>query len=215
MHALRSRIAALKFFLLGLVWRIKYSLVPERMPRNKDGKVYLNLGCGEYTDVEFINMDAVPFRKTHIVGDIQNLGMFPTGSVDMMYASHVIEHVPRGNLTKTLREWHRVLKPGGVLRFGVPDFDALIQMYQRSGNDVESIVNQLLGQDGEYDDHHTIWNRAYAEKILREAGFREVREWEPGEAEHHNFTDKTNRAFKIEGERIPISLNLEAIKGVV
>lgn len=212
MRALRPRLIRFKFFLLGLVWRIKYTLFREALPKNKEGKVYLNLGCGDYTGDEFINMDAVPFKKTHIVHDIQDLSMFPTESVDLIYASHVIEHIPRNNLEQTLREWYRVLRPCGVLRFGVPDFDGLIEIYHRSGNDTKSIVNQLLGQDGEYDDHHTIWNRAYAEDILKRVGFVAVQAWDPKTVENHSFKDKTSRTFTDSAGTVSISLNLEAIK---
>ena len=77
---------------------------------------------------------------------------------------------------------------------------------------VESIVNQLLGQDGEYDDHHTIWNIVYAEKVFKKAGFSLLRQWDIKTAEHHEFKDKTNRTFTIQGKIVSFSLNLEAVK---
>jgi SAM-dependent methyltransferase len=214
-----GRFVGLKLFLLRTLrrirqplWRIKYLLGREKLPVNDDGRVYVNLGCGASTSAEFVNVDAVPQRRTHFVADIQSLLMFPDDSVDLVYASHVIEHLPRKHLDRTLKEWFRTLKPGGTLRFGVPDFDSLVDMYHASGNDPEAIVDQLLGQDGEYDDHHTIWNRAYAEKVLRGVGFTNVRAWDPETVDHHEFTDKTARAYEVDGRRIPISLNLEATK---
>jgi predicted SAM-dependent methyltransferase len=192
--------------------RLKFYVARPPYPENVDGKVYLNIGCGVNTSPEFINVDAVPQEKTHVLADARKLPMFADGSVDMIYASHVIEHLPRNDVPSTLREWHRILKPRGILRFGVPDFDQLIRMYQKSGNNIDSIVNQLMGQDGEWDDHHTIWNKKYAERLLKEAGFKEVRSWDPATADHHSFTDKTSRAYDIAGETIPLSLNLEAVK---
>lgn len=213
MHPFRLRLIRFKLFLLRLFWRLKYSFFREKLPRNKDGKVYLNVGSGANTSPEFINIDAIPFPKTHLVADIQNLSTFPSESVDMIYASHVLEHIPRGKLEQTLLEWNRVLKRGGVLRFGVPDFDSLIAIYKESGNNVEKIVSQLMGEDGEYDDHHTIWNRSFAEKVLRKTGFGEVREWDPKTADRHAFNDKTSRFYEEGGKSIAISLNLEAVKG--
>ncbi len=212
MKLLRSRLIRFKIRIESLFWRLKYTLFREKMPRNKDGKVYLNLGSGVNTSSEFINIDAIPFPKTHLVADIQNLSMFPSGSVDMVYASHLLEHIPRKNLEATLREWNRVLKIGGTLRFGVPDFDSLIRIYETSGRNVGDIVSQLMGEDGEYDDHHTIWNRTFAEEMLHKTGFTDIRPWDPARAEHHAFHDKTNRFFERGGESIPISLNLEAVK---
>lgn len=214
MDVFKGRFVGSKIWILQQLWRLKYIFLREKLPTNADGKVYVNLGCGVNTSSEFINVDAVPQQKTHFIADIQKLFMFPDNSVDLIYASHVIEHLPRTHLERTLKEWLRALKPGGVLRFGVPNFDALIEMYKRSGNDVQSIVNQLLGQDGEYDDHHTIWNRAYAEKLLTSLGFEDVREWNPDTVEHHDFHDKTNRKYDTNdgAPPIPFSLNLEAAK---
>src|SRR6185436_18792799 len=141
---MKAQLIRFKLYLMSVWWRIKYALFRQTMPKNADGKVLLNLGCGDYTSDEFINIDAVPYSKTNIVGDIQDLSRFPSGSVDMIYASHVIEHIPRSNLERTLKEWNRVLKPGGILRFGVPDFDGLIEIYKRSGNNTDAIVNQLM-----------------------------------------------------------------------
>lgn len=197
-------VIALRYRLYRLLWRLKFTFLREKIPKNADGKIYLNLGCGVNTSREFINIDAFPFRRTHWVLDIQNLSVFPSNSVDMVYASHVIEHIPRANLKKTLSEWCRVIKPGGVLRFGVPDIDKLIAIYNASGKETESIVNQLLGQDRDYDRHCTIWNFNYAKKILREVGFSgEPLHWDVQTADLHAFKDKSNRDN---------SLNLEVTK---
>ncbi|MDO8589707.1 MAG: methyltransferase domain-containing protein [bacterium] len=193
-----------RLWLYRLLWRIKFLIFRERIPKNKDGKIYLNLGSGVNTSSEFINIDAFPFRKTHLVLDIRDLSVFPNESVDMVYASHVLEHIPRSNLLGTLAEWRRVLKPGGILRFGVPDFDKLIDFYNASGKETDSIINQLLGQDQDFDRHCTIWNFNYAKKILKEAGFSgQLRPWDVESAEHHEFHDKSNRDN---------SLNLEVTK---
>lgn len=44
---------------------------------------------------------------------------FPTASLDYLCASHVIEHLP--NPTYGMLEWHRVLRPGGLLYLVIPD----------------------------------------------------------------------------------------------
>lgn len=191
---------------------IKRRYIKPNIPQNDDEKVYVNLGCGINTSREFINVDTRSFPHTHHIHEVEELPMFEDNSVDLLYASHLLEHVDRPKLKKVLKEWKRVLKEGGILRLGVPDFDGLIEVYKRSKMDVEVIVNQLMGQGAPYDDHHSIWNYAYAEKILREVGFKEVRRWDPREVGHHDFTDKTMRTFDINGREISISLNVEAEK---
>lgn len=191
---------------------IKRKYVKPNIPQNEDGKVYVNLGCGVNTSKEFINVDTRSFPHTHYIHEVEELPMFEDRSVDLLYASHLLEHVDRMKLKKVLKEWKRVLKDGGILRLGVPDFDGLVEVYKESGRDVEVVVNQLMGQGAPHDDHHSIWNYAYAEKILKEAGFKEVRKWNPEEVDQHNFTDKTMRTFDIDGKKINISLNIEAEK---
>ena len=198
--------------ILKLVYKVKYLLFREPFPKNKNGAIYLNLGCGPASSQEFINIDAVPSAKTHLSADIQHLPMFKRNSVDLIYASHVIEHIPRGQLHEMFAEWFRILKPGGVLRFGVPHFDRLVEAYQESGHDVDTIVNQLLGQDGQYDDHHSIWNELFATKLLVQTGFENVEPWDPAKVDHHTFIDKTSRVLEVQGKLFPISLNLQAKK---
>ncbi|MES3031018.1 MAG: methyltransferase domain-containing protein [Patescibacteria group bacterium] len=183
-----------------------------KIPVNSEGKVYVNLGCGKNTSKEFINIDTRTMPNVHYIAEVQKLPMLKNNSVDLLYASHLLEHIPRNEVPMTLGEWYRVLKPGGVLRFGVPDFDALIKVYGLSQNDVTSIENQLLGQTAPYDDHHTIWNFNYAEKLLKEANFRTIRTWDYKTATHHDFIDKSMREVQVAGESILISLNIEAVK---
>jgi len=54
---------------------------------------------------------------------------FPEDSVDVVYHSHVLEHLDRDVATKFLIEAKRVLKPGGVQRIVVPDLERLAKQY--------------------------------------------------------------------------------------
>lgn len=182
------------------------------VPINSDGKVYLNLGCGESSALEFINVDVEPYPNIHHIQDITDLSNFLDNSVDMVYASHVLEHIPKEKLLKTLQEWRRVLKTGGLLRFAVPNFDALADIYLRSGKNVELIRDQVLGQNPPFNNHYTLWNIDYAKKILEKNGFANSRVWDPYTVEHHNFTDRATRTMKVDGEDILFSLNIEAKK---
>lgn len=214
MQKARKALSALKIWLLRRYYPVRRILIPPTFPKNKDGKVYVNLGCGVNTSGEYINVDAVAFPHTHYLSTIENLHMFPDNSIDLLYASHVIEHIPRGQLKAAFDEWYRVLKVGGIFRFGVPDFDKLIEVYQLSGHKVDSIVNQLLGQDAPYDDHHTLWNFQYAEELLNEAGFKDIKIWDYRNVENRNFNDKTSRIIEVGGRKILISLNIEAKKAI-
>jgi len=191
---------------------VKRRFITPKLPKNSDGKVYVNLGCGANTSGEFINIDTRPMPHIHHIHEVEELPMIATNSVDLLHVSHLLEHVPRDKVPATLKEWYRVLKKGGVLRFGVPDFDNLIEIYKISGNDVHSIVNQLMGKDAPYDDHHTIWNFTYAKQILESTGFKKVRLLDVNKVEHYSFSDKSRSVRKIGDKEILISLNVEATK---
>ena len=61
------------------------------------------------------------------------LGQFSDNSINEIYASHVFEHLSHANeLPETLKETRRILKPGGILRVSVPDFELLCRMFVRS-----------------------------------------------------------------------------------
>ena len=70
-----------------------------------------------------------------ITCDIQNTVLpIEDNSVEAIYCSHVLEHLWPWNHIFTVREFLRVLKPGGQLRVVVPDMDIAIQIYLKSKN---------------------------------------------------------------------------------
>lgn len=54
---------------------------------------------------------------------------FEDGSVSYCYTSHFLEHMPRHKALQLLREVHRVMEEGGVLRVIVPDLDIFVERY--------------------------------------------------------------------------------------
>ena len=72
----------------------------------------------------FVHVDALAFPHVDHVRDVTDLSCFDTDSCDLIYACHIVEHFPRHGVGNVLKEWQRVLRPGGVLRIAVPDFEA-------------------------------------------------------------------------------------------
>jgi len=64
----------------------------------------LNLGSAERTEG----------GDSDHVGDARNLP-FSNNTFDIVYSSHCIEHIPWYQLEQTIKEWIRVVKPGGKL----------------------------------------------------------------------------------------------------
>lgn len=182
-------------------------------PRLPAGEVNLHLGCGAIQHPRFINIDGMPGGHIHFIRDIDNLSIFKTGSVDLIYASHCLEHFSHLALPAVIAEWHRVLKKGGTLRLSVPDFDLLLDIYRANGDAIESVVGILMGgQDYRYNFHMSLFNRDYLQKLLDAAGFARVEPWQPGSCELTTFDDWSNRQFLYRGCEYPVSLNLQGIK---
>lgn len=60
-----------------------------------------------------IQQHTLPDGSTHKLN-------FKNNELDFLYASHVLEHF--SNTLEVLKEWLRVVKPGGYVYFAVPDF---------------------------------------------------------------------------------------------
>ena len=76
---------------------------------------------------------------------IDDLSMFDNKTVSLIYSSHSFEYFNRQDAIDVLKEWGRVLRPGGILRIAVPDFDSLIKVYHQTG-EIEKILGPLYGQ---------------------------------------------------------------------
>lgn len=121
---------------------------------------------------------------------------FPPSSVAVVFSSHFVEHLYRDEALAFLREAHRALAPGGVLRVIVPDAAAIVDWYlerrsqppaqgQESSSDV---LMGLLGVHGrrraagrgllglyrrltDFDSHKWMYDADGLVALFREAGF--------------------------------------------
>ncbi|GMF47288.1 unnamed protein product [Phytophthora fragariaefolia] len=139
--------------------------------------IRLHIG-GHVKNPDWWVVDANDGDVVDFVMHMANLYAFPDGSVDAIYASHVLEHCTHGvghELESTLREWHRVLRPGGELFVSVPDLFVLATLFVN-----ESIPHQhrmwfmtviFGGQTDVYDVHKVGFDDAILAAYLTHAGF--------------------------------------------
>ncbi len=78
----------------------------------------LNLGCGRDIRPGWVNVDQHDAPGVNLVHDISTPLPYPDDSVDEVFASHVLEHLLHWE--RTVKDIHRVLKPGGVCELVVP-----------------------------------------------------------------------------------------------
>ncbi|MCS6959245.1 MAG: methyltransferase domain-containing protein [Pseudanabaenaceae cyanobacterium SKYGB_i_bin29] len=156
-------------------------------------------------------LDVEPRPEVDFVADATNLSQFPSNSCDAIYASHVLEHFHHGisgEVLNVLKEWYRVLKPGGIIYLSVPDLDKLCWLYTRPGISFEEklrIMAILYGtQTNIYDVHKVGFDYQILYYYLSMAGFINIQQVE----RFNIFNDCSN--FCIRGELI--SLNVVATK---
>ena len=80
----------------------------------------LELGPGASPLKGFVGVDVVK-RPTNVVADVSERLPFDDESFDLVYASHVLEHMPWYDNVKILKEWARVLRRGGTMEIWVPN----------------------------------------------------------------------------------------------
>ncbi|PKL49100.1 MAG: hypothetical protein CVV42_07130 [Candidatus Riflebacteria bacterium HGW-Riflebacteria-2] len=142
------------------------------------------------------------------VGDVKDLSQFSDEMFDLIYASHVLEHVPQFHMVKTLAGINRILKPGGELMISVPDLEILCKLFLHKELDKTArfhIMRMMFGgQVDQYDFHQVGLTAEILMDYLGAANFKCCRKVD----EFGLFNDTSS--FKPYG--IPISLNVIAYK---
>lgn len=176
---------------------------------------YVQYGCGLSAPEGWNNFDASPrlrlerlpgvgaladalgfrlFPRNIGFGDIVAGLPLPDGSVDAIYASHVLEHLARQDISRALANTFRLLRPGGVFRMIVPDLASRAERYLRDRaagrhgaadafmeacnvgatkrpKGPVGLLRSLFGHSG----HLWMYDRELIADLLQQAGFVDVR----------------------------------------
>ena len=195
--------------------------------------IKLNLGCGwRNFGEDWIHIDGGNY--SHVSShDITKLP-YNDNSVDLIYASHVFEYFDREDGLGVLKEWHRVLKPGGVLRIAVPDFEAIAKLYSVGKFPLKNFLGPLYGkmemgmkggETGKTIYHKTAYDFNDLKRVLEEVGFKNIQRYNWKNTPPHDKFDDHSQAYLPHESFVPtpekpfdketgylISLNVEAIK---
>jgi len=130
-------------------------------------------------------------------------------SVDVIYASHMMEHLSRENARNFLREALRVLKPNGVIRLALPDIQIAVQTYLKEKDadefirgiyveapPVKTLKDKLSLMLVGYRHHQWMYDGASLVKLLSEIGFSNAAVQPAGETmiENHGALNLSERA---------------------
>lgn len=117
----------------------------------------LNLGCGTRYLKEWTNVDFIKTGPEVIACNLLKGIPFRDASFDVVYHSHVLEHLTRSAAIDFIKECYRVLVPGGIVRIAVPNLEEIIKEYlknlseaiegdKEAENDYEWIMLELFDQ---------------------------------------------------------------------
>jgi len=153
-------------------------------------------------------LDINPGPEVDFVGDCRSLAQFPDASIETIYASHVLEHIPHRLIHGALTDWLRVLEPGGTAMISVPDFELLTRLYLHPQVKPENRLFIMMmifgGQIDSHDFHYVGLDQALLAGTLQHVGFVDI-----ARVEDFGLFDDTSR-MKYLG--VPISLNVVARK---
>ena len=160
-----------------------------------DGWEILNANPGQYVD--------------HVC-NANELSQFADGIFSEIYASHVVEHFDyKIELSSTLKEWWRIMEPGGNIYISVPDLDILSALFlskdKLTTDDRFFVMRMMFGGHIDRHDYHVVGlNEEFLTRFLKGAGYENILRVES----FGLFDDTSNMKYK----DVAISLNLIAKK---
>lgn len=175
-----------------------HGVMKARKYRGRRG-MELHLGCGNNIKAGWVNVDLNPAAELTL--DVRERFPFADGTFKMIYSEHFYEHFeyPR-DITHLLSECCRVLEPGGLHSFAVPDGELVLRHYtthEYADHAKAQLVcnppwcktqmdhvNYCLRQDGE---HRWYYDEETIRLLLESVGFVDVkrREFDPAVDQEH------------------------------
>lgn len=225
---------------------------PMRNPKSECKK--LHIGCGLNTPADWLNVDGswnawlsvkapfvrrimdflrlAPANLLHVdrtgvdmVFDVRRPLPFADNFFRYVYASHLLEHLHFSEAVTLLHECWRVLAPGGIARFMVPDLNDMAGRYLagecgedgtlpadvfmrnlsvRSKTPLRGIFPyRIYSALKDFHSHKWMYDAASLIAHMREAGFADVREMQVGESAIPGIVGiEKNKGLCVEGRRL-------------
>lgn len=174
----------------------------------RGGEVRLHIACGRMYKPGWTNIDLAPV-KVDIPWNLKRGIPFADGAVDAIVHEHFLEHVPLHVGFAITQACLRALRPGGVLRIGVPDAGACLASYSGlTGDDwARSAATPMVSVLRPFYEHGhaAMYDGQTLVAMCRAAGFAEAQRSKSGGGRWGASADTPERASG--------TLYVEAVKG--
>jgi len=190
--------------------------------------IFVQYGCGWSAPLNWTNFDASPtlrFERLPILGSlyIKNAERFPpnalfgdivkglpipSGTCDLVYCSHVLEHLALEDFRVALKNTLSLLRPGGIFRMVMPDMRHSVKTYlddpspsacehfiretglgrEHRPRSTAGLIKAWLGNSP----HLWMWDYSALQEELIRAGFVSIRPAKFGDSSHPAFADVEN-----------------------
>lgn len=179
-------------------WRVKRYLREHSISK-------LQLGSGRNLLLGWLNTDKSVSScwVGAIYMDVGKRFLLPDESVDYVYSEHLFEHLTLKQARNMLKECHRVMKAGGIIRIATPKLEFLLDLYQHPESEINKRYIEWAAKQGGLppspvyviNRFHTTWGHQIIYDydtlvgLLEECGFKDVRQCEMSKSEHEALND--------------------------
>ena len=173
----------------------------------------LHVGCGRVHFEGWLNLDVQDLPGVDLVVDVS--GGLHFRDVEAVYAEHFLEHLEIDQAVAFLRDVHRCLRPGGLVRLSTPNLDWVWETHYStaSGPAVRKIEGLRLNRAFHGWRHRFLWNRELLGDALSACGFRDLVWCRYGESAREVFRGLERHDTYQDRPDLPHVLIVEAEKG--
>jgi predicted SAM-dependent methyltransferase len=112
--------------------------------KSMDDKLKINLGSGHWKFEGWVNVDLDHASEPDVVANLATGLPFANGVARLMHTEDFIDQLELDQAADFLRECHRILSPGGVLRVLTPDMQKLAHLYLNDPARLEELWKKFV-----------------------------------------------------------------------
>ncbi len=162
--------------------------IAEAAAKKRELKIYY--GCGHIRQPDYLNVDIRYTAAVDLVASLEWCSGSFQNRCDEVFVSHVLEHYEypgkemrnhSASVLGALAAIYKMLRKGGKIRIGVPDFSALVYLYSEKNYPLyPRLVGRLMGEQNYPQNRHLcLFDLAYLADCLEDCGFTDISRWDP------------------------------------